>query len=137
MVKKKANKRKKLLGKLGIGLFLYGIFLVGLCIQSASLGYQIIQLEKDISGLQTENDRIEYRIAQLTALPRIETVAQTELNMYKPDNSIKMAVSGQSNSSSQDSSQVATVDESLVLEDNEGGSLEKLYLSLMQLADNN
>ena len=137
VVKKKANKRKKLLGKLGIGLFLYGIFLVGLCIQSASLGYQIIQLEKDISGLQTENDRIEYRIAQLTALPRIETVAQTELNMYKPDNSIKMAVSGQSNSSSQDSSQVATVDESLVLEDNEGGSLEKLYLSLMQLADNN
>jgi cell division protein FtsB len=87
VVKKKANKRKKLLGKLGIGLFLYGIFLVGLCIQSASLGYQIIQLEKDISGLQTENDRIEYRIAQLTALPRIETVAQTELNMYKPDNS--------------------------------------------------
>ena len=55
--------------------------------------------------------------------------SQTELNMYKPDNSIKMAVSGQSNSSSQDSSQVATVDESLVLEDNEGGSLEKLYLS--------
>ncbi len=137
VVKKKANKRKKLLGKLGIGLFLYGIFLVGLCIQSASLGYQIIQLEKEISGLQTENDRIEYRIAQLTALPRIEAVAQTELNMYKPDNSIKMAVSGLSNSSSQDSSQVATVDESLIPEDNAGGSLEKLYLSLMQLADNN
>ncbi|NLO20536.1 MAG: hypothetical protein GX119_00845 [Syntrophomonadaceae bacterium] len=137
VVRKKANKRRKLLGRLGMGMFLYGLLLVFLCIKSASLGYQIVQLEKDISGLQTANDRIEYRIAQMTALPQIEAVAQNELNMYKPDKSIKIVVSNSAYSSSQGSSHVATVDESLTPQDNEGSSLEKLYLSLMQLADNN
>lgn len=137
VVKKKANKRKKLLGKLGIGLFLYALLVVFLCIKSASLGYQIVELEKDISVLHTANDRIEYKIAQMTALPRIEAVAQNELHMYKPDNSIKVAVSNSSYSSTQDSSKVAIVDENLTPKENEGGSLEKLYLSLMQLADNN
>ena len=137
VVTKKPNKRRKLLGRLGMGMFLYGLLLVFLCIKSASLGYQIVQLEKDISGLQTANDRIEYRIAQMTALPQIEAVAQNELNMYKPDKSIKIVVSNSAYSSSQGSSHVATVDESLTPQDNEGSSLEKLYLSLMQLADNN
>ncbi len=137
VTKKKANKRRKLLGKLSIGLFVYGLLLVFLSIKSASLGYQILQIEKDIGGLQAANDRIEYQIAQMNSLPRIEAVAQNELNMYKPESTIEVAVFDRSYSSSQNSNQVATVDESLTPTHNEGGSLEKLYLSLMQLADNN
>ncbi|KUG03556.1 hypothetical protein ASZ90_018989 [hydrocarbon metagenome] len=137
VTKKKVNSRKKLLGKIGIALFLYGLLLVFLCIKSATLGYQIVSLEKDISNLQTANHRIEYQIAQKTSLQRVAEVAQNELNMYKPNSNINVAVLNTYDSSSQDSSNTASLSEEISKADVNGSSLEKLYASLMQLADNN
>ncbi len=137
VTKRKVNTRKKLLGKIGMALFLYGLFLVFLCIKSATLGYQIVQLEQDISDLQTANERIEYQIAQMTSLQRIEAVAQNELNMCKPDSNINVAVLNADNLSLQHNSNTASISEETASADVNGSSLEKLYASLMQLADNN
>ncbi len=137
VTRKKVNSSKKLLGKLGIALFLYGLFLVFLCIKSATLGYQIVELEKDISALQTANYRVEYQIAQMTSLQRVEEVALNELNMFKPDSNINVAVLNTHSSSSQDSLNTASNSEEMSSADINGSSLEKLYASLMQLADNN
>ncbi len=135
--KRKVNGNKKLLGKIGIILFLYGLFLVFLCLKSAILGYQIVQLEKDISYIQTANNRMEYQMAQMTSLDKIEEVAVNELNMYKPENNINVAVSNIHNSSSQDNFNTSSKSEEIASADVNGSSLEKIYASLMQLADNN
>ncbi len=137
-VKKKANSDRKLLGKIGIGVFVYGLLLVFLCIKSATLGYEIVHLENDIKELQNANSRIEYQIAEMTSLARIEKVAQNELNMYKPDRNIKVAVSNNIASSSDGSGDgIASINLQANGADIEGSSLEKLYASLMQLAYNN
>ncbi|HWQ76236.1 MAG TPA: hypothetical protein VN441_13060, partial [Syntrophomonas sp.] len=42
--------------------------------------------------LNTANHRMEYQIAQLSSLPRIEKIATTELGMQKPDLNKSIAV---------------------------------------------
>lgn len=136
VTKRKINTRKKFLGKIGLALFLYGLFLVFLCIKSATLGYQIVQLEQDISKLQTSNQRIEYQMAQMTSLQRIEEVAHSELNMYEPDSNINRAFLKTDNLSSRNNPNTVSKSEEMASADANRSSLEKLYASLMQLADN-
>jgi cell division protein FtsL len=77
------NKRQ-LYTKLALLGFLYALLLVTLCMQSATLGYQIEKLESDIQTLETENHRLDFQIAAKSSLGRVEWVALTQLGMYKP-----------------------------------------------------
>jgi len=134
ITKKKVNNKKKLLVKTGGALFIYALFLVFLCVKAATMDYSIVQLENEIDELQTSNDRIEYQIAQMTSLERVETIARNELNMYKPYSSMNVAAGIPAQP--QDSINMASAIEENNNVDAAGNSLEKLYASLMQLADN-
>ena len=65
-------------------IFVFSIIGVGLYVHSALLGYEIVALKKEITTLENENNRIEYTIAELSSLERIEMEAQERLGMFKP-----------------------------------------------------
>ncbi len=87
------HKRKYLLKGTAI-LFVYALVLVFMCIKSATLGYQIEQMTKDVQNLETANQRIAYQTAQKSSLDRVEQIAVANLGMYRPDlnKSISMQV---------------------------------------------
>lgn len=90
------NKRSIVI-KSGMIFFLFAVLLVFLCIKSATLGYQINSLEKDIANLETENKRLGYSISQKTSLARIERIAMSELGMNKSNVSNGIAVAAVNN----------------------------------------
>lgn len=92
----RVNGKRLFIIKTGILLFGYALVLVYLCIKSATLGYQIVDLQKQINNLDTHNKRIEYQIASHTSLQRIEELAVKNLDMYKPDASSMLQVAVQS-----------------------------------------
>lgn len=132
VVAKRVSSRKKLLGKVGLCLFLYALLLVGLCIHSAVLGYQIVQLENDIHELDKTNGHLESQIAELNSLSRVQQIAETELKMYKPENSIAIAAF----TPVQASAGYTIADQNKVNEEQSSPArpLEKLAANLLQLA---
>lgn len=92
VIKPAVNQHRKILVKGGLLLFAYAVLLVFLCAKSASLGYDIDRLNKDIDKLNTANHRMEYQIAQLSSLSRIEKIATTQLGMQIPDLKKSIAV---------------------------------------------
>jgi len=132
---KKTNPKRTLLFKIGLALFIYAVLLVYLCIKSATLGYQLVELENEINKLETANSRIEYEIAEKSSLDRIEKVAVTELGMHKSDSRILVAamfpegVQVQVNTDEKkDGNSQMHIGEK---------PLEKLYASLVRLAGSN
>jgi cell division protein FtsL len=91
----RVNGKRVVVVKAAVLLFAYALVLVYLCIKSATLGYQIVDLEKQIDNLETSNKRIEYQIATETSLQRVEKVAVKELGMYKPDTSSVLQIAAQ------------------------------------------
>lgn len=91
----RVNQKRAFVIKSGIFLFGYALLLVYLCIKSATLGYQIVEVQKQIDNLETDNKRIEYQIANQTSLQRIEELAVKDLGMYKPDSSAMLQVAVQ------------------------------------------
>lgn len=94
---KKTNLHRKFLVKTCLAFFVYGVLLVFLCARSASLGYEIEGLNKDIQKLETDNNRMEYQISQMSSLSRVERLASSKLGMQKVDynNAIAMEVQAQ------------------------------------------
>jgi cell division protein FtsL len=88
----KINNKRKLYFKTAVILFGYALLLVFLCIKSATLGYQIENLQNEISDLETANNRIEYQIAEKSALSRVEQIAAAQLGMVKPDEKSVLAM---------------------------------------------
>ena len=88
----KARVLRRLIVKTGMLLFIYGIIMVYLGFQGSSLGYQIVDLEKDIERLQISNARLDYEIAQLSSLDSIEQRARQELGMEKPDMTVALTI---------------------------------------------
>jgi len=128
VVKTRTNQHRKIVVKCGLLLFGYAILLVFLCAKSASLGYEIENLNKDINKLTTANHRLEYQIASFSSLSRIEKIAVTELGMQRADlnNSIAVKVESQP-------IQVASRKETTNLSEK---PLHKIYTSLSHLAQN-
>lgn len=89
----KVNNKRKLYFKSTAIVFGYALILVFLCIKSATLGYQIEQLQKDVQNIETANHRLEYQIAEKSSLARVEQVAVAQLGMYKPDVKTSIAMS--------------------------------------------
>ena len=88
----KTNLKRKLCFRIAAIVFGYAFLLVFLCIKSATLGYQIEKLQGDIQDLSTNNQRIEYQIAEQSSLSRVEKIAETELGMIKPDDKSTIAM---------------------------------------------
>lgn len=88
------NQHRKVMVKCVLGLFVYAVILVFLCSKSASLGYEIEGLNKEIGNLETKNHRMEYQIAQMSSLSRVEKIAVSQLGMQNAEmnNSLAMEV---------------------------------------------
>lgn len=91
----RVNGKRLFVIKSAVLLFAYALVLVFLCIKSATLGYQIVGLQKQIENLETANKRMEYQIASQTSLQRVEEVAVKELGMSKPDDSSMLQIAAQ------------------------------------------
>jgi cell division protein FtsL len=118
----------KLLVKLGMAAFVYGLVLVFLCLKASTLGYQIVQLESDIHHLESSNQRLQYEIEKQVSLDYVEQYAVTKLGMYKPEQNIKVAKNDASGST-------AAVSAPVTVSANGDKTLHKIYASLVQLAE--
>ena len=81
---KKVNQGRKILIIGGSLLMVYALFLVFLCIKSATLSYQINSLETDVAQLETTQNRIEYQISEAKSLDRVQKIAEEQMGMTKP-----------------------------------------------------
>lgn len=128
---RRSNPQGKSMIKIGLGLFVYALVLVYLCINGSTLGYQIVELERDIHQLETNNQRIEFSIAEKCSLDQIETAAH-QLGMEKPAQGIAVAVIPEIKpivlADSAETSEVNRLGQ---------GPLNKLYNNLVMLAQNN
>lgn len=88
----KVNHRRKLIIKGAALVISYAFLLVFLCIKSATLGYQIGNLEQQVKDLETANNRLDYQISEKTSLGRVEWVAVTQLGMSKADQKTSLAL---------------------------------------------
>ena len=132
IVRTRKNRRSMII-KSGVFLFLYALLLVYICIKGAGLGYQIVALEKEIDNLTTANARLEYEIAEATALGNIEKLAFDELGMHKADLKLSRVVD------TPGENKVMQLAESNVqsLSSEKQGALEKVYHALLTLAERN
>lgn len=119
----------KVLAKLGLAAFVYGLVLVFLCLKASTLGYQIVQLETDIRHLESSNQRLQYEIEKQVSLDYVEKYAITNLGMYRPEQNIKVA------SAATGASDAARVSTPATVSDNQDKTLHKIYASLVQLAE--
>lgn len=126
---KNVNGKRKFVIKTGLLLFAYAMILVYFCIQSATLGYQIVDLDNSIQNLENSNKRLEYQIAQKTSLQKVEKIAGKELGMYKPDTTSELEVAYQAQPTQAKNGQ-KTVTQAKSAEK----SLDKLYNALLHLA---
>ncbi len=130
---RKKKTRRSMMVKTGLFLFFYALLLVFLCIKGAGLGYQIVALEKEVDALNASNARLEYEIAQATALGNIEKVALDELGMHKPDLKLSKVVDAPENNLTVQLSQSNVEARGPVSQ----GALEKVYSALLTLAERN
>lgn len=127
---KKVNCKRKILVKFGIFAFIYALILVYLCIKGATLGYQIVALEKELYNYEAANARLQYAIQETCSLEKVEQIAVNELGMYKPDKHLLVAYS----------EPIVTIQENNnnnVISETEEKPLYKLYTSLLLLAEKN
>ena len=124
------NVRSKLFVKFGFFAFVYAVILVYLCIKGASLGYQIVSLEKEIGAMETANKRMEYRIAQVNSLDRIESLAVTQLGMIKPQQAVAVAAIKTVPEVEEGNQTIPTLQA-------ERKPLDKIYSNLVRLAQKN
>lgn len=84
---KRVNVAKSFILKTCLFVFAYALLMVYLCAKSSVLGYDIVDLQNKISAFDKSNHRMEYQIAQLTSLNRIERIATKDLGMHRSINS--------------------------------------------------
>ncbi|ABO49207.1 cell division protein FtsL [Desulforamulus reducens MI-1] len=88
--RRELSKRALRRGKVLVTCCILAMFATGVAIayyysQVSTLGYQISQLQKDLSKLQAEQEYLESQANQLMSLQRIEAIATTKLGMVKPN----------------------------------------------------
>ncbi|MGI6435347.1 MAG: hypothetical protein ACOX0F_08310 [Syntrophomonadaceae bacterium] len=122
----------KLLFKVGMAAFAYGLVLVFLCLKASTLGYQIVQLETDIHQLESSNQRLQYEIEKKVSLDYVEQYALTQLGMDKAQEHIKIASAGVTPADT-----AAGASAPVSVSQKEEPTLHKIYASLVQLAAHN
>lgn len=82
--RKTSVSKPNLMLNLTVFILAFSVIAVGLYVHSALLGYEIVALKKDITTLENDNKRIEYTIAELSSLDRVQIEAETKLGMFRP-----------------------------------------------------
>jgi len=136
-ISSKFNPRKKLLIKTGIALFAYALLMVFLSMQSAVLGYKVVELNNEINSLETTNKWMEYEIAEKTSLKRIEQVAMDELGMHKTNDYIVIAGTGPQSETVSLKTNTSDKEEAAVDIKEGDEPLKKIYASLLILVQKN
>ncbi len=90
---KKVNYGRKLIINLTGFTFVYALILVFLCIKGATLGYQIVELEKEIKFYESQNAGLQYSIQENCSLDKVEFIAINQLDMHKPEQQLAIAFS--------------------------------------------
>ncbi|MGI6550267.1 MAG: hypothetical protein ACOX4Q_09605 [Syntrophomonadales bacterium] len=92
--KKQRTTVKKANLMLNITVFILAFSIIGisLYLHSALIGYEIVELKADIKALENENKRIEYTIAELSSLERVQVEAETKLGMFRPQSENMVAL---------------------------------------------
>lgn len=86
LLSKRAIRKGKILLTGGIlALFLAGVSIAYYYAQVAAVGYQISEMQKELTNLKAEQEYLESQANQLMSLQRIEAIATTKLGMVKPD----------------------------------------------------
>lgn len=123
--------KSKLLGNIALFIFAFSVVATFVYVQSSLLGYKLVSLKQDVNKLEISNKRLEYSIAQLSSLDRVENVAHTKLKMVKPEAGNMIAVVGQPHN------QVALSGNQGVKDPSQKVSLLRtFYLHLSQMVDN-
>jgi cell division protein FtsL len=78
--------------KITVFILAFCVFGVGLYVHSALLGYEIVALKEDITTLENDNQRLEYNIAELSSLERVQIEAEKKLGMFRPQSNNMMAL---------------------------------------------
>ncbi|NLB89334.1 MAG: hypothetical protein GX790_08970 [Syntrophomonadaceae bacterium] len=136
---KVVNLKRKILFKFGILAFVYALILVYLCIKSATLGYQIVALEKELEQYEAANARLQYAIQEACSLERVEQIAMNQLGMYKPEKHLVIAYSDPLFTIQDDDTNTNdnNDDNNSVIAESEEKPLYKLYTNLLLLAEKN
>lgn len=86
--RKRRNSVREAKARLILNLAVYAIAFavlgVTLCVKSALMGYEIVELKQEIAQLESENSRLEYTIAELSSLERVQAEAEQRLGMFRP-----------------------------------------------------
>lgn len=133
---KVVNFKRKMLVKFVIFAFVYALILVYLCIKSATLGYQIVALEKELENYEAANARLQYAIQEACSLEKVEQIAMNELGMYKPDKHLVIAYSAPM-VAIQDNEENDNQEINNVALESQDKPLYKLYTNLLLLAEKN
>jgi len=88
--------KASLLSSVVMYIILFSVAAVFLYVQGALMGYKLVGLKAQVSELETQNKRMEYKIAQLSSLDRIAYIAETRMGMCKPEEANMVAVIGES-----------------------------------------
>ncbi len=88
--KREARKKRTALRYFRVALlvafcFGYGLFYTSRCAELVSLGYRVARMQQELSALQSENKRLELKLAELQDPRRIERVAVAKLGMRAPE----------------------------------------------------
>lgn len=128
------NAKKNVMIRISVIIFAYALLLVYLCIKSATLGYEIVSLEKEIGRMETDNYRMEFVIAQKNSLDIIEKRAIEELGMFSPGSEMSYAVAVAPNAGIDNTVLSAESANNTVAEEK---PLEKLYASILLFTEKN
>lgn len=79
------NSSKNKLRVLGVivTIFIFGVYYTSLSASIASKGYQLEQLQSEISRLETSNQRMELTLNSMSSLDKVETIAVEKLGLEK------------------------------------------------------
>ena len=65
--------------------FTFGLYYTSLSAAIASKGYQLERIRSEVRHLETATERLEYTMAAMSSLEKVEKVAVEQLGMSKPD----------------------------------------------------
>ena len=86
------NAKGRLLLNLAVYVIAFAVLGVTLCVKSALMGYEIVELKQEIARLESENSRLEYTVAALSSLERVQAEDEERLGMFRPQSDNMVAL---------------------------------------------
>lgn len=82
----KRTRKQRVLFIAGVtAFFALGLYYTSLSAAIASKGYELERIRGEVQHLETATERLEYKVAAMSSLEKVEKVAVEQLGMSKPD----------------------------------------------------